>query len=281
MDKIKLNIGGTIVDVDKELVSSGIEAGEIKIENDSIALVNKEDHVVYSKDEFSTFTGNLKKTSYDEGKIAQEEMLVKAAKERNALSFEGKSFEKYEESLKAKIIEDAKIEPNQKVQTLESDLAKLQRNYNSLTDDFDAYKNDITTKETRSKKDNLLMSLMPDNLLVDKETSLIALKKRTGIDVDFSETGKPLQLVNGEIQKDKSLEPMQIDKDFIKSNLETLGLLKIKEGGRGELDETKGGAGSYTAFIKEMETNGVNQGSEKFQVELNKRISSKTIDMSK
>jgi hypothetical protein len=280
MTKIKFKLGEKTVELEKDQVSSALETGEITLPIDNLTVLDKADGaVIYTKEERETFENNFGKTKYEEGKTAQEEMLVKAAKERNGLSFEGKSFDKFEEALKAKIIADAKIEPDEKVKELEGSLQILQTNYKTLENEYTTFKTGISEKETQAKKDNTILSFMPDDVIVPKDIALMAIKNKAGIDVEFTEIGTPLQVINGVVQKDKTQEPVVFSKEFLTGKLKELNLLKTKEGGPGGADELGGGAGDYVAFTKEMEANGVAAGSEKFNLELNKRIKDKTISI--
>jgi len=283
MPIVKINLGGTIVEMEKEAVSSAIEAGELTIETSNLMVLDKStEPIVYTKDEHEKFIANTEKTIYETNKNTGEEMAVKKFRDDLSLSFEGKTVGNLLEAYKAKIISEANIKPTEKIQELERDLGTLRTNYSGLQSEYDTFKTTITEKETRGKKDNTLLKFIPDNLIVSKDIALMALKAQAGIDVDFSETGTPLQMINGQLQKDKSLEPLLLNKDFLTESLKTLGLLKASEGGPGGGDEPGGGAsGGYAAFIKEMESNDTPQGSLKFQEELNKRIAAKTIDMSK
>ena len=283
MDKIKINIGGTIVEMEKSEVSSAIETGEIKVNSDNLTVLDKSvNHVVYTPEEHETFVKNSQSAGYTDGKIAGEEMSVKAAREKFGLEFEGKKVDNLIEAFKTKTLTEANIKPSERIKELEGEFSTLQKNYNDLEGNFDTFKTTISEKETRSKKDNSILALMPDNVIVDTDIALMSLKAKTGLDVTFSEAGVALQTLNGQTVKDKSLEPLPLTKEDIAEKLGALGLLKIKEGGPGGDDELGAGtAGGYTAFIKEMGDAGKPQGSEAFQEELNKRISANTIDMSK
>jgi hypothetical protein len=271
MDKIEFNVNGVIVEMEKEEVSKAIEAGKVEIKSESL--------IAYEKEKFDEFKTNLADDEYKKGKTAGSEMLIKEAREKYELDFEGKTIENFADAFKTKIEKDSKIEPSKKIQELEADKAKLQGNLNTLQGEFETFKTTITEKETRSKKDNAILSQLPDNLIVDKDIALLTLKQKAGLDIDFNEDGKKVITVNGAIQKDETtLSPIEISKDYLTDKLKSLGLVKQKEGGSGGGDEPGGGAaGSYDKFVKEMAANGKAEGSEEFNIEMNKRIANKTL----
>jgi hypothetical protein len=270
MDKIKLNIGGVILELDKEEASKAIEAGEL--------VVNSNDMVVYKKDEFETYKTNISNEEYKKGKTAGVEMTIKDAREKYALDFEGKSFDNFAEAFKNKILTEAKVEPSKKIQELEADKNKLLQNYQNLEGEFNTFKTGIQEKEVKQKKDNTILSFIPkEGLKVGSDIALMALRSR-GVDVAFDEGGNAIPTINGEPVKDqKTLQPVALN-SFISEQITGLGLLEKPAGGTGGGDEPGGGkATDYEKFVKEMEANGIDRGSEKFNQEMNKRLSDKTL----
>lgn len=67
----------------------------------------------------------LKSNSYNEGKEAGIEMEVDEIKKSEGLEFTGKSVKSLLEAKAAKVLEDAKIEPNKKVEALEKQVGTL------------------------------------------------------------------------------------------------------------------------------------------------------------
>jgi len=279
MTKIKFNINGVNVEMEKDEVSKAMEAGEIKVTTDKL-LVKSEDLITYSKADFEVFKKNLGDDEYKKGKVAGEEMAVKAVRDEYGLDFEGKTVKNFAEAFKTKVLTEAKVEPSKKIQELEDDKMKLQKNLAEKTQEFEAFKTDVTTRETRSRKDSFLTGLLPEaGLRVSKKVTLLALKD-AGIDVDFGDNGTPTITVNGQVQKDeKTLDPVKPG-DFINARLSTLDLLASASGGTGGGDEGGGAAsGGYDAFVKEMEKAGKSEGSQAFNEEMSKRISAGTLKM--
>jgi len=274
MSKIKFNIGGVTVEMEKEQVSQAIEAGsEIKIEN--------EDLVIYKKDQLESFKTNLSGEEYKKGKAAGLEMAIKDGKEKYGLEFEGKTIDNFAEALKKKVMDDAKIEPSKKIEELTKERDGLKKNYHELEDNFSQFKTQVTEKETRAKKDTTLMGFIPQTgLRVNKNITLLALKNQAGIDIDFDESGKTVIVENGQVIKDpKTFDPVD-PSAFITEKLRSMELIEKPEGGKGGSDEPGGGkATGYEKFVKEMESKGVSEGSKDFQQEMNKRVSEKTLEV--
>jgi hypothetical protein len=282
MATIKLIINEEIVEIEKDLALQGIEAGEVKIESDKL-IVKSEDSIIYTKDEHETYTANVKKAEYEATKEKANEMAMKAIKNASGLEFDGyKDPATFATTFKAKIIEDAKIEPTKKIQDLEGDLNTMRGNYETERDAFVTFKTGVTERETRTKKDTLLSSFIPsEGLKVNSKITLMALKTEAGLDIDYDENGKSYITKNGEMVKDNLLQPIE-PKTFIESTLKEMDLIKGANGGSGEGDNTGDGkTGGYEAFVKEMEAKGSDHdpGTQNFAVEMNKRIGAKTLVM--
>jgi hypothetical protein len=283
MATVKININGEIVEVEKDLVSQGIETGEVKIDSDKLVVKN-DDTIVYQKEEFETYTTNLKNQEYKNGKTAGEEMAFKAMKNASGYEIEGyKDADTFVSTLKAKVIEETGKEPTEQLAKKDADIATLQGTINEIKTEFETFKTGVTEKETRGKKDSTLASFIPtEGLKIDSDITLMALKSKAGIDVSFDEAGKTLITKNGEVVKDaKTLQPVD-PKTFIESTLTSLDLIAKPTGGTGAGNATGDGkGGSYEAFVKEMDAKGSEyaQGTQNFALEMNKRIGDKTLVM--
>lgn len=272
MPKIKFNIGGIIIERDLEEIS---QAGDKEI------VLSSDQLVVYKKPDFDTYTANISKKGYNDGKVAGVEMAVKSAKEKHGLEFEGKDIDAFADSFKADIVAKAKIQPNEQIDTLTKEKKTLQDNYKTLETEFTEHKNGIAQKETRNRKDNELLGVIPEKgLKVSKKLALLALKDK-GIDVDYDpETKKPFLTINGEAQKNATTLEYADLGPLITEKLVAEDLFSKPNGGRGGSDEPGGGSKSkYEGFVKEMSQNGVEEGSLKFNEEMNKRISDKTLEV--
>jgi hypothetical protein len=277
---MKFKIGQVEIEVSNEDVSKAIETGELELKSDKL-IEKTEDTVIYSKSDFDTYTENIKKEEYKATKQKAEEMAMKAVKNEFGFEIEGyKDVKTFVSSVKEKIIEDAKIKPDQKIQTLENDLAQVRENLKAKETEFTTFKESVVQKETRAKKDAILAGLIPkEGLKVSTDITLLALKNK-GLDVNLTDDGKTEFVFNGEVIKNAStLEPTD-GKDFVLNKLTELELFTKPNGGAGGGDETGGSqAGSYEAFVKEMKSQDIDEGTSEFNVEMNKRISDKTLVM--
>jgi len=187
----------------------------------------------------------------------------------------------FTEAFKTKILTDAKIEPTKKIQELETEKKTLQENYRTLESEFTGFKTTITEKETRSKKDNTLLSFIPTTgLKVNRDITLMALKNQAGIDIAFDETNAMFVTENGQAVKDPKMLTYADPKQFIHDKLTALDLIEKPKGGGGGGDDDKGGqASNYDKFVKEMEGNNISEGSQDFGIEMNKRVKDGTLKM--
>lgn len=274
MDKVIFNIGGVDIEMDKEQASKALEAGKVELQSDDLVL--------YKSDDFDKFKTNLANEEYKKGKAAGEEMPFKfeVLKEKFGVEVKGKSIDAFAEAYKDKVISEAKIEPNEKIKGLETDLEKIKGNYNELEGNFNTYKSDIEAKQTQQQKNQTLLKYMPDGLLVDNDIALMALKTKLGVDV-LLENGKAFHTINGEIQKDKSLEPIELSKDFMSEQLKSLNLTKPKQGGNGGGDESggNGGESDYEKFTKRMADNGIIEGGQEFNEKMQEELKAGTLKL--
>lgn len=282
MATIKFNINKEIVEMDSEEVSKAIETGEVKIESDKL-IVKSEDNVIFTKSELEGRDKTLKDDEYKSGKTAGEEMAFKAMKNESGYEIEGyKDAKTFVTAFKAKVIEDAKIAPDKKIQDLTTDNDKLRTNYDTLEGEFNTYKNGVKERESRTKKDTELFTYLPtEGLKVNQKLTLMALKSEAGIDLAYGEDGKSFLTMNGEMIKNEKALPVA-PKEYIESKLTSLDLITKNGGGGGGGDDTGDGkAGSYEAFEKEMKAKGDEYapGTQNFAIEMNKRIKDKTLVM--
>lgn len=270
MGKITFVVGGVNIEMEQEEVSKAIETGKLELSSEEL--------ITYKKDDFEVFKTNLSNDEYKKGKAAGVEMTVKDAREKHGLEFEGKSIDNLIDAIKTKTLTEAKVEPSKKIQELESDKAKLLANYQEIETQFSTFKNEVTGKETRTKKDNTLLSFIPkDSILVSQNIALLALKN-DGIDADITDTGLFVPTINGQVKKnDKTLEPEGFE-TIIQERLKALGLIKEKQGGSGGSDEPGGGsAGSYESFVSRMEANNINEGSIAFSEKMQEEMKAGTL----
>lgn len=271
MATVKFKIGGVIVE--RELDLENIEGQEIELSDDNL--------VIHSKEDFNTLESNIRKDEYDKTKVKAEEMAMKNIKNATGYEIEGyKDVQTFADNLKIKIQTELGTEPNEKIAKLESDKTALQNSITELQTNFDTFKNDVAQRESRTSKDNLLLSFIPDKgLKVDSDIALMALKNKAGLDVDLAD-GNRFATVNGKRLQNNLREDIQISQDIVVEKLTSLNLFEQPSGGNGGNDSSGGGKkNGYDAFVEEMKKDNINPGSEKFNIELQNRIANKTIEM--
>lgn len=176
---------------------------------DEIDVVIPKELTVLTQEELTKRDESVGKLKYNEGKNAAVEMLVKEQKEKEGLEFEGKDPEKLIEALKKKVLVDAKIEPNKKIEELTGVISKLQDNVKA----FDEEKKTLTKQIEAVKTDSKLLGLLPSNRLsiLNDEEYLNNFKSQHSIEI---EDGKEVVKRGGEILRDKAtqapLEPKEV-----------------------------------------------------------------------
>lgn len=160
----------------------------------------------FTSEELSTRDTNQKKLGYTEGKDAGLEIFIKEQRTKHGLDFEGKDPDKFVTAFQAKILADAKIEPNQKLQEKDAVIAKLQTNIQEFEKKYNAEAQRVKQLGTKSK----LLSVIPSGLPVDQEEVLLSAQAR-GIVFEEDESGKIVAKRNGEVIRD---EKTQAEKDY-------------------------------------------------------------------
>ena len=275
----KVVISGREFDIDDDALKSGLESGIVEL--------NLENVVLRTTEEDSTFQENLKKDAQSLGiELGRKNVLKSLGIEElnGAHKSDDKTLEVlngFVQSSVSKAMEEAKIEPNKKVQELSKDLETLRNTvkekenaYNSLKDEFFGYKKNQKITST-------LSSLIPDNVIIDKSDMLTILSNK--IKVDLDESGNIFALNNdgSPIKNPTTLEPLPIDsviKGFFDNNPT---YLKPVQGGAGGGDSTSGKGGKQTIeeFQEEMKKAGHALNSPGFVNEMNSRIKAGLLDI--
>lgn len=262
MEEIKLNVGGVTLNVSKDIITQGIEKGELNIETTDLVIKPKAD--------FDIYIANAKKEDYERGKQVGSEMMIKEAREKHGLSFEGKTIDNFADALKKKVLEESKIEPTKKITELETDKEKLQNIVKDLENKHNAFLQIYETEKKQGKIDRELLNKLPkEGLTISNDDLLLLIKNKIEFDID---NGQVIIKKDGNILKNQNtLNPMTLDEmlpDLIKP------YITQRKGGAGDHGTNGTGASTIEAFIKEMTTHGIHQGSIAFNQELAKRIKS-------
>jgi hypothetical protein len=268
---MKININGTEIEVQDDIVSQAIEKKEaVKISNDKIML--------FTSDDYNTRIENLKKDEYKKGRKEGVEIEWKETKRKLGIEIEGKNGDEILDAFRLKVLADAKVEPNQKIKDLEADKIKLQQNLTKLETEKTELSNQFAQKEKEGKINSLIFSSIPEKAVSETLTrnDIASVFKGNGYQVDIVDE-KEVVKANGEILKHgTTLEPLKLS-DVMSKFVTEKGFLK-QDGGRGEGDKTKDGTpGTLEAFEKEMKEKNITMGSEAYAKEMGERIKNKTL----
>lgn len=244
-------------------LKSAIEAAEEKdIEIPSLKI--------YTEEEETARIENERKTAREIGV----EIAIKGAKNKFGLQFEGKTIDNLLENYSKKVIQDANISPDKKVQELTSDLEKLRGINSTIENQFNEFKATVIKKEGEREIDSLILTKIPQNTTIPTKDVLHLFKynfqaeKNEGGIIEFKKDGVVLK-------NEKTLNPLTAEEVI---NSFVTPYLKKPEGGAGGGDEAGGGKpGTLQAFSKEMADRGVREGSLEFNQEMQKRIKEKTL----
>lgn len=174
----------------------------------------------------------LKKKSYDEGKVAGEEMSVDSVKKDLGLTFEGKTVTLLAKAVAKKTLDDAKIEPEKKVQELQEKLTNLQANYSDLEKQVAAKDGEVIKVKTNAE-----VSKHIANTSVSPE-KVIALMEMDGYSFNLVD-GKYIPYKDGKELQDKLSNPFPL-KDVVEKYISENNLTvqqQQQQGGRGGKDD--------------------------------------------
>lgn len=229
---------------------------------------------IIPKTEYDTRITNIKK----EAGTAALEIAVKEARKKYSLEFEGKTFDKFAESLSAKVLSDAKIEPDKKVRQLETDLGVMKNNFETEKKTREKIEGEYKQKETSRTINSNVISLLPKKTIIPLEkVAKLALEdaQSNGISVELSDTGAVIFKKGDEILKDKNLVPLKAD-EVLKPFYDPY--VTPASGGDGGGDNAgQNKPGSFAAFAGEMNEKGIKEGSKAFNDEMQSRITNKTL----
>lgn len=175
-------------------------------ETDLEAAIKDEKEVdVAIDDKLQTFTETevttLKTNEYNTGKKAGEEMAVKEAKEKLKLDFQGKTVDGLLDAHGKKVLADAKIEPDKKVQEYEEKVTNLQKTVAEKERELA----EKTALAETSSINSELYQFIPAKGENDPDmtpSDIIALAKSNGIEFK-RENGKLVPYQNGKQVLDK------------------------------------------------------------------------------
>jgi len=245
--------------MNKELIKSLAKLAKVKdveaftkaleSESDTDFKLDTDNLIVRTKEEDSQFKENILESAKTEHYKAAMEIQIKNMKKDLGLEFEGKKPEDLISAYKAKILEDAKVEPNKKIEELNTSLETLRTQLGEKDNELSQLQKTIETDKRKYKAQSLIPDL-PDSIGLSKEeaTSLYFMSHEIKEDGIYK---------NGEKLKDSLEKPISFE-DSIKSFVEEKGWNKTQPSGRGGGAQGSGGHSSlpttldeYDAYIKE------------------------------
>ncbi len=236
--------------------------------------LNTDLKVFDSQEDYNTLMENKKKEFETSGR----EKLLKSMRDESELSYEGvKDPKKYTEALTAKVtaaaLEGAKVEPNKKIEELETSLTGLRGTITKQEEKITGLNSSIAKSETASSIDKLISGTLPVKTLIPKDEVVYLIGKKVDLRI---EEGKMLLFQNGVVVKDHLENPV----DPTEHLKELAAVYAVApSGGNGGGDEGGGSKSNYASFVKEMTANGINEGGEAFQKEAMKREEAGTLVM--
>jgi hypothetical protein len=244
----------------------------IKVEDLSSAVKSDKDVdvtipelTVFTSDELKLHDENLKKTNYESAKTAGEEMLIKSLKEKTGIKIEGKDPDKFISALKAQVLEEAKIEPNKKIEELQSDIDKLKINLKTAEEEKNNLSNQVRETALQQK---IFAGSQKEAIL--PAFDIYTLMKSKGYSFN-EENGKITVSQFGKVLKnDKTLEPVSgidVFNNFIEEN--NLEKQEVDMKGRGDKStkNTSGNITKLTELVEKYKSEGKSVNGEEFMAE--------------
>lgn len=215
---------------------------QAKISSEAVEEIKLPTLHTFTDTELASRLSNEKSASYNEGKQAQEEMLVKAAKKDLGYEIDSKDFTGFmahhDEHLKTKYSKDSSA----RVKELESDILKLNTTHSDLMSVKDQEVLSLRGEMGKQGIKNQLLSIMPKETTIASEDIITLFNANYEVQ---SEDGKVLIKKGGEtLKNDTTAEPLglkDVFEKFISDRKYT-----SKPEGRGEGNQFKTGSGVKT-----------------------------------
>jgi hypothetical protein len=203
---------------------------------------------VLTEAEISTLRNN----EYNSGKKSGIEIAVKEAKDKEGLEFTGKTIEALLEAKAKKVIDEAKIKPNEKVTELEGKIATLQ----TTVKDFETKLTEKDGEVSTIKVNTGVMKDMPANLMLPGE-KVLTLMRADGYDFKI-ENNSIATYKDGKLIQDKLSNALPV-KDVLSTYATEQKIITdaVPPGGRGGGNE--GGQTKYSK-LSEMEKKWKDEG---------------------
>lgn len=219
---------------------AGISASDLeaKIKSESEEDISLKKVNVFTDEQLTERIQNEKNTSYNEGKTAGVEMLVKDKKKELGYDFEGKDFSSLLEHHTEKIKETFE-KPDKKITELTNDIDRMKKAHQLELENISTEKNSLLSKVNKLKTTNSLMNIIPQNTTLSKEDMITLFNSNYEV---AEEDGKTIVKANGETLKDATTaSPLALNDVFMNWATEK----KYISGTPGRGGGNEGGSGSH------------------------------------
>jgi len=225
-------------------------------------------------EEDSSFIENHKKDARKEGV----EIAVKQHREK--YGFTGRTIEKLIEAVENKTLEEAKLEPNEKLDKLKGKLDEKEEALQNALQKVENQETQFKNFKNEARLDKKLDSFIPDNSLLPKEDMKVILKNKLNFGTDDDGNDVVFDAM-GQIMKDPTTanpkNPKDVVDNFFKDNQ---GYLKPVEGGSGAGDSgNKGNKMSMDDFIAKQAEKGNRVNTPEFNEALKTNIEAGLVEV--
>lgn len=245
---------------------SDVEAftAALQSESDTGFKLDTENLIVNTATELQTIKDNVYENAKKDTFKAAAEITIKNMKKETGLDFEGKDPKEFISKFKENILNEANIEPNNKIQELETSNSNLR---NLLTEKESEISNIQESYKSESRM-NTIKGLIPElpqglGLTKDEAVSLVTLN------LEFKEEGI---YKNGELLKDKMESPLALDK-YVENYVADKGWNKQPSGrGGGSGGQGSSAPTSLEEFNSSATEKGLRVGSQEYNALLNQAV---------
>lgn len=253
--------------------AAGIEADVLKsaIESEEAVSVElNQERVVYNnKEDFQTYVDNYAK----EKSTAAIEIAVKTARNEMGLEFQGKTIENLITAVKEKTLQEANIEPNQKIEGLSKDLETLRGQLAKKDEEFTSLQERYRKEGQVREVNNMILDALPKEGTVIGNQELLTLFKASH-EVDITDEGIMVKK-EGNVLKDDLMRVKGI-KDVINDFVQPY--IKKPEGGRDKgTEKGQPKPGSLEEFTARMEKEGIRANTQEFNHKMSAAIKDGTL----
>ncbi len=262
---------GTLEAIEKAVrLESGTLQAAIDNTDDEAVTIELQELVIKTSAEAEEFENNNRSNFH----LAGAEILVKNAKKEWGVESEGKGMKNFLTSFKKNILDEANIAPTQKIDDLQKDNDLLRTQSAGFQTDLVNLQKEGKQKDEQRGIDNKILTAITGDTIISKEQ--IATLFKSEHQIGFSEDGNLEISKGGEVLKNDQRSPLGIA-DVMTGFLPTY--QKKVQGGNGGGNDPGNGNNltGMDAFNAEMEKKSITLGSEAYNVEMGKRIMSKTL----